>query len=75
MKAKIVILAAVLLLGLASFSACDDNTPLCLPGSQLECLCKDGTLGTETCAKDGLSYGACCEDRGMGGAGGVGADN
>jgi hypothetical protein len=67
------ILLIVMFATLVCSSGCDDNTPLCVPGSKLPHLCSDGTLGSETCSKDGLSYGArCAKDEGGAGPGGTG---
>lgn len=31
----------------------------CTPGTSLDCACSDGSMGTQTCAPDGGSYGEC----------------
>jgi hypothetical protein len=47
---------AALLLG---FTACTDNTPLCMPMTAVECFCATGELGQQICRFDGQSYLAC----------------
>jgi hypothetical protein len=66
-------LLAVLLVAGALPSACDDNTPVCVPETVDDhCLCSTGDWGERRCKPDGLGYGRC-ECRG--GEGGQGGDD
>jgi hypothetical protein len=40
-------------------AAAMSSQPVCEAGRVVECPCADQTMGTQTCAKDGLSWGAC----------------
>ena len=58
--------------GSSSTSASASDGQGCMPGSSAACACTDGSMGTQICADNGQSYGAC--DCGAGSAGSDSSD-
>ena len=40
-------------------TSADDDTPTCVPGQSIACICVDGNMGAQVCARDGHSYEPC----------------
>lgn len=59
--------------GSATEAASSGGETACNPGETSDCACTDGTMGTQVCAEDGQSFGACeCGAGTSGGQGGTG---